>query len=148
MEQYPVRFSVESDSADNTQPSLHNYTPEASTKRELKARLDKWLWAARFFKTRTLARSAIESGLVLYEGQIVTPGIEINKGATIEISSPKDRNTILIKTIIIKGLSTRRHNNVESLNLFEEIATKIEQSKAKRQVRYLRRDYGAYASSK
>ena len=41
---------------------------------ELQVRLDKWLWAARFYKTRALAKAAIEGGKVHYDGQRLKPG--------------------------------------------------------------------------
>ena len=84
---------------------------------QLKARLDKWLWAARFFKTRALARAAIEQGKVLYNGERVRPTIEIEVNASLHIKIGK-----IVKSIIIKELSTRRKNALDSLQLFEEIA--------------------------
>ena len=83
---------------------------------ELKVRLDKWLWAARFFKTRALARIAIEHGKVLYNNESVNPGKEIQLDATVNIHQGRFR-----KTVIITGLSTRRKNATEALGLFEEI---------------------------
>lgn len=51
-----------------------------------KMRLDKWLWAARFFKTRALASEAIKGGKVHVEGQRVKPSKEIAAGSRIEIT--------------------------------------------------------------
>ncbi|MGV7563510.1 S4 domain-containing protein, partial [Mycobacterium kansasii] len=47
---------------------------------EEKVRLDKWLWAARFFKTRALAKAAIESGKVHHRGERCKPGKEPRVG--------------------------------------------------------------------
>ena len=62
--------------------------PEASNPSEeriLTVRLDKWLWAARFFKTRALARAAIEAGKVYYNGERSKPSREIEIGALLQI---------------------------------------------------------------
>ena len=48
-------------------------------------RLDKWLWAARFFKTRALAKQAIESGKVRYKGQRSKVSKEVEIGATVSV---------------------------------------------------------------
>ena len=50
-----------------------------------KVRLDKWLWAARFFKTRSLAKAAIEGGKVHLDGQRVKVSKEIAIGDTLQI---------------------------------------------------------------
>ena len=81
-----------------------------------KCRLDKWLWAARFFKTRPLARAAIEHGKISYDGQPTIPSKEIELGATITISNGRAN-----KAIIIRGLSTRRRNLDEAVELYEEV---------------------------
>src|SRR5690349_12527752 len=83
--------------------------------RELIVRLDKWLWAARFFKTRAVARLAVEKGKVFYNGERVKPSREIELGATIYIQQGRFE-----KTVIVRGLSTRRRGTEESLQLFEE----------------------------
>lgn len=90
--------------------------PEHDEERVLKVRLDKWLWAARFFKTRPLARAAIEQGKVFYDGQKAIPSKEIELGATLIISQGRNK-----KVIVIKGLSTRRRNMDEGLALYEEV---------------------------
>lgn len=92
--------------------------------RELKVRLDKWLWAARFFKTRALARAAVEAGKVYYNGERSKPSREIELGAIVQI-----RQGRFEKTVIIKGLSTRRRSTEEALLLFEE----TEESRSTRQ---------------
>lgn len=48
-------------------------------------RLDKWLWAARFYKTRSLARDAVQSGKVHYNGQRSKPGKIVELGASIKV---------------------------------------------------------------
>ena len=117
MEYKQITFSVDSEAQDNIQPILHTYGDNGAEKRVLKARLDKWLWAARFFKTRALARAAIENGQVIYDGQNTTPGKEISIGATVVISQAKNK-----RAIVVKRLSTRRHNNDEASELFEDLA--------------------------
>ena len=52
---------------------------------DTKVRLDKWLWAARFFKTRTLAKEAIEGGKVRYNGARTKPGKIVEIGAELSI---------------------------------------------------------------
>lgn len=80
-----------------------------------KVRLDKWLWAARFFKTRPLARIEVEAGNVLYNGEQTKPSREIELNAVLKI-----RQRRCERTVIIKGLSTRRRSKDEALLLFEE----------------------------
>lgn len=88
---------------------------ESGEGRILKVRLDKWLWAARFFKTRAVARAAVEKGKVFYNGERSRPSREIEIGATLQI-----RHGRFEKTVIVKGLSTRRRCTEEALALFEE----------------------------
>lgn len=81
----------------------------------LKVCLDKWLWAARFYKTRAIARLAVETGRVMYEGERPSPNREIKIGAVLKIKMGN-----IEKSVIIKGLSTRRRNLTDALQLFEE----------------------------
>ncbi|MBT0587850.1 ribosome-associated heat shock protein Hsp15 [Alteromonas oceanisediminis] len=53
-------------------------------------RLDKWLWAARFFKTRALAREAVQAGKVQYNGQRSKPGKTVELGARVCVPSGYD----------------------------------------------------------
>ena len=64
-----------------------------------KIRLDKWLWAARFFKTRSLAKEAVEGGKVHYNQQRSKPGKAVEMGAELSI-----RQGFLDKVVIVKKL--------------------------------------------
>jgi ribosome-associated heat shock protein Hsp15 len=87
-------------------------------------RLDKWLWTARFFKTRKLAAVAISGGKVHVNSQRTKPGIDINSGALLSISKEGLRWDV---TII--ALSSQRRSAREAALLYEETA----ESLAKRQ---------------
>ena len=65
-----------------------------------KLRLDKWLWAARFFKTRSLAKAAIEGGKVHLGGQRVKVSKEIAVGDTLQIRQGYDEKVVEIKAEI------------------------------------------------
>ncbi|MDP1772830.1 MAG: S4 domain-containing protein [Methylobacter sp.] len=78
-------------------------------------RLDKWLWAARFFKTRKLAAEAISGGKVHVNDQRVKPGKEVKIGAMLSIS--KDNYRWEITIIAING---QRRSAKEAVLLYEE----------------------------
>ncbi len=86
-----------------------------------KVRLDKWLWAARFFKTRALAKAAIEGGKVHLGGQRVKVSKEVAAGETLQIRQGWDE-----KVIVIAALSTQRRGAPEAQLLYEETAASIE----------------------
>lgn len=86
----------------------------------IKVRLDKWLWAARFFKTRALARQAVQSGKVSYNQQRSKPAKIIETGATIVI--PKGYDRIEVKVL---QLSEHRRSAPEAQLLYEETADSI-----------------------
>ncbi|WP_286293156.1 RNA-binding S4 domain-containing protein [Methylomarinovum tepidoasis] len=93
-------------------------------------RLDKWLWAARFFKTRTLAAEAVKGGKVHVNGQRVKPSKEIGVGSRIEIT--KEPYTWEITVV---ALETRRRPAKEAVLLYEETP----ESHARRQEEVARR---------
>jgi len=70
---------------------------------ELKIRLDKWLWACRFYKTRAIAKAAIEGGKVHYQGQKPKPGKWVQTGHEVQLRQGFDQ-----KTVIVKELSDKR----------------------------------------
>ncbi|MFM8333831.1 MAG: RNA-binding S4 domain-containing protein [Candidatus Methylumidiphilus sp.] len=93
-------------------------------------RLDKWLWAARFFKTRSEAAEAINGGKIHVNGQRAKPGKDIAVGAHIEIS--KDQYTW---DITVQALNSQRRPASEAALLYVE----AEESHAKRQAEVERR---------
>jgi ribosome-associated heat shock protein Hsp15 len=84
-------------------------------------RLDKWLWAARFFKTRKLAADAISGGKVHVNKQRAKPGKEVKPGASLSIN--KDG---LNWEVTITGLSRQRRPSKEAVSLYEETAESFE----------------------
>jgi len=90
------------------------------TETQEKVRLDKWLWAARFFKTRSLAKEAIEGGKVHHEGQRVKVSKEIKIGMELTIKQGFED-----KTITIKALSEVRRGAPEAQLLYEETAESL-----------------------
>jgi ribosome-associated heat shock protein Hsp15 len=78
-------------------------------------RLDKWLWAARFFKTRTLAKSAIENGKVLIDGQKCKPSRTIGGNETLSIR----RGDEVIEVVVVM-LSEQRRGAPEAQKLYQE----------------------------
>lgn len=100
---------------------------------DTKVRLDKWLWAARFFKTRSLAKQAIESGKIHCEGQRVKAAKEISVGATLTIRQDLDE-----KMVLVTALSDQRRGAPEAALLYEE----TEESKIQREKRTAERKAG------
>jgi len=95
-----------------------------------KIRLDKWLWAARFFKTRSLAKAAIEGGKVHLDGQRVKVSKEITAGDILQIRHGWDE-----KVVLVKQLSDQRRGAPEAQLLYEETAASV----AKREAQALAR---------
>lgn len=85
-------------------------------------RLDKWLWAARFYKTRSVAKHAIEGGKVYCEGSRCKPGKEVEIGMEIRLRQGLDE-----KTVIIQALSEQRRGAPEAQLLYAETEESIEQ---------------------
>jgi len=112
-----------------------------------RARLDRWLWAARFFKTRALAKAAIEGGKVLLlarqatpgsdderQGQKPKPGKEIGAGDRLLI-----RRGAMTQTIRVLAVDERRGSATVASALFEESLESIETREIDRAQRQLER---------
>lgn len=80
-----------------------------------KVRLDKWLWAARFYKTRALAIKAIGQGKVRYEHQKSNPSRMVTLGAQIDIETP-----LYEMSIIVRNISDCRQNASIAQLLYQE----------------------------
>jgi len=84
-------------------------------------RLDKWLWAARFYKTRSLATEALKGGKVHLNQQRVKPSHHAEVGQSLRIKKES-----IEQTIIIKQLSAKRGPASIAQTLYEETAESIE----------------------
>ena len=84
-------------------------------------RLDKWLWAARFYKTRALAREMIEGGKVHYNGQRSKPSKVVELNAQLTLRQGNDE-----RTGVVKAITEQRRPATEAVNLYEETAESIE----------------------
>ncbi|SEI61539.1 heat shock protein Hsp15 [Azotobacter beijerinckii] len=82
-----------------------------------KVRLDKWLWAARFYKTRALAKEAIEGGKVHCRGERCKPSKEPKVGEELTLRAGFDE-----RTVVIRALSAVRRGAPEAQLLYEETA--------------------------
>jgi len=78
-------------------------------------RLDKWLWAARFFKTRTLAHEAIEGGRVYVDNLRAKPSRAVSIGDTILITTQRGRYEI-----VVEGVSSQRGSGAVAAKLYRE----------------------------
>ena len=83
-------------------------------------RLDKWLWAARLYRTRSLARAAIEGGKVWYDGARPKVSKEVRPGATLRV-----RQGFEEKTVRVLALSEERRGAPEAALLYEETGASI-----------------------
>lgn len=106
-----------------------------------KCRLDKWLWAARFFKTRSLATTAIDTGKVHVDGDRVKPAKEVHIGQVIHI-----RNRDFEIEVNVQGLSNIRKGAPEASLLYSETIESIakrENAKLTGEHDFAQRDRGA-----
>ena len=85
-----------------------------------KVRIDKWLWAARFFKTRSLAKQAIEGGKVRMHGARVKPSKDIETGNTLVIRQGYDD-----KEVVVLKLSEQRGPASMATTLYQETENSI-----------------------
>lgn len=98
-------------------------TTKKHSTEDTRTRIDKWLWAARFYKTRSLAKEAIESGHVHCEGQRVKVSREVMVNMTLTLRQGGDE-----KTVVVDALSSVRGPAPVAQQLYHE----TEESLAKR----------------
>ncbi|QDY43304.1 ribosome-associated heat shock protein Hsp15 [Candidatus Pantoea soli] len=84
-------------------------------------RLDKWLWAARFYKTRALAREMIEGGKVHYNGQRSKPSKLVELQAELTLRQGNDE-----RTVIVTAIGDQRRPASEAQHMYAETAASIE----------------------
>ncbi len=106
-----------------------------------KCRLDKWLWAARFFKTRSLATDAIDGGKVYVDGDRVKPAKEVRVGQVVYI-----RRKEFDIEVTVKALSVTRKGAPEAALLYDETAesaAKRENAAVTKEADHAKRERGA-----
>ncbi|MBA4501635.1 ribosome-associated heat shock protein Hsp15 [Marinobacterium marinum] len=93
-------------------------------------RLDKWLWAARFYKTRALAKQMIEGGKVHYDGQRSKCSKAVEVGALIQLRQGYEE-----KTVEVLALSDQRRGAEDAQRLYRETEDSIQAREARAQAR-------------
>ena len=91
--------------------------PSVDSQDREKLRIDKWLWAARFFKTRSLAAEAVDGGKVKINGVRVKPAKAVNVGDELHIHQGRFEFVITVL-----GLAARRGPACEAVKLYQESA--------------------------
>lgn len=109
----------------NCKPSINEMTEE-------KVRIDKWLWAARFFKTRSMAAQAVSGGKVHVNGARVKPARAVVSGEELRI-----RRGEVEFIVIVQGVSGKRRPAREAQLLYEETEASILQREEMRQKKRL-----------
>ncbi len=88
-------------------------------------RLDRWLWAARFFKTRAQAKTAIDAGHVQLNGNRAKPAKDIGPGDELDI-----RRGWTTRTVIVTATANQRGNATAAMALYAETADSVERREA------------------
>ncbi|MCP1339206.1 ribosome-associated heat shock protein Hsp15 [Idiomarina sp. M1R2S28] len=109
------------------------------TRKESPIRLDKWLWAARFYKTRALARQMIQSGKVHYDGQRSKPSKVVQVGAIITLRQGFDT-----KEVEVMELSEQRRGASEAQLLYRETPESVEKREKNAEARKLNALYNPH----
>lgn len=99
-----------------------------------RVRLDKWLWAARFFKTRSLAKQAIEGGKVHVNGARSKSSRDIEVGMTLAIRQGWDE-----KIVVVRALSDKRGSAPQAALLYEETPESLAKREREAQLRKAQR---------
>ena len=98
----------------------------------LRLRVDKWLWAARFFRTRSLAKAAIEGGKVQIDGQRIKVSREVSVGERLRIRQGWDE-----RDVEVLMLSDQRRGAPEAQRMYRETEDSIERRQQSAQARKL-----------
>lgn len=106
-------------------------------------RLDKWLWVARFFKTRQLAIEAVNGGKVHLDGQRTKPSKEVKPGSKLSI-----RKGTLEWDIEVLGLNMQRRPASEAVLLYKESVESIESRKQMLEMQRLNPEPGKFGNAR
>jgi len=106
------------------------------TESVVRVRLDKWLWAARFYKTRALAAEAVGRGRVDVNGHPAKPSRELHAGDTLVLRQDGG----VRRTVVIRALSARRGPATVAQSLYEETADSLAERQRAAEARRLAPD--------
>ncbi|KRS20155.1 ribosome-associated heat shock protein Hsp15 [Alishewanella sp. WH16-1] len=106
-------------------------------------RLDKWLWACRFYKTRGLAKDMIEGGKVHYNGQRCKPSKVVEPGATIRLAQGSDE-----KIVVVLALSDKRLAAPLAQQLYQETAESLAERQKRAELRKTNSLYAPHPETK
>ncbi len=106
--------------------------PDVESAARPRVRYDKWLWAARFFRTRSLAAQAIDAGQARLAGARVKPAHPVRVGDAVSL-----RRRGIVVEVVVTGLDDRRGSATEAAKLYQETAASVaareEEALARRQ---------------
>ncbi len=97
-------------------------------------RADQWLWAARFFKTRSLAKQAIDGGKIEVNGARCKPARAVHVGDTLTISRGVERFEV-----VVAALSAKRGPATQAVGLYAETPASVERREKEREAQRLSR---------
>lgn len=106
-------------------------------------RLDKWLWACRFYKTRGLAKDMIEGGKVHYNGQRCKASRTVEPGATIRLTQGSDE-----KIVLVIGLSDKRLSAPLAQQLYQETPESVVERQKRAELRKTNSLYAPHPDTK
>ena len=107
---------------------------EPNTENAARVRLDRWLCAARFFKTRSLAKAAIDGGKVRLNGNRAKAAKEVAVGDTLVVSRSET-----VQTVTVTGLAEKRGSATIAATLYAETQESVDQREEARTTRRLQR---------
>ncbi|TDN51388.1 heat shock protein Hsp15 [Azoarcus indigens] len=111
--------------------AMNTHTPNST-------RLDKWLWAARFFKHRTAATEAVDGGKVKLNGATVKPAREVKIGDRVDVTIGDDT-----RSVEVRAIAEKRGSATVAQTLYEETADSVARREAARESRRLAATPGA-----
>ena len=99
---------------------------------QTRVRIDKWLWAARFFKTRTLATEAVAGGRVHLDGTRIKPSRDVHVGDRLQITVGEST-----MSVVVRALGDRRGSATVAALLYDETTESREKREREREQRRL-----------
>lgn len=105
---------------------------DTNTNSAKKIRLDKWLWAARFYKTRSLASEAIKGGKVSVNNARAKPSREVETGDRLVLRQGYDE-----KTVVVLALSDKRGSATAAQQLYQETEESLQKREKEKELRKL-----------